>query len=271
MQKLAASCCLFVMISPLILSAHAEVISFETSKTSYASEENIRFSGIVQNKDIAADAIITIVINDPDGKFVLVTQVKPDHAGSFTAIIDTMSKFQINGTYHATAYTSTEDQGLSTNFDLSVKPKVTLSVPSIIKRQEITVGGNEIFLNIQSSSKISDFSFDEKSKRMSFKVTGDTGTNGMTIIPVGQVLQGPYVVTFDGQVWHDFEIFEDQVNGDMMRIRYPHSIHDITVTGTTVVPEFSSFVALILVVSIVSIVVFSAVARKNRSTLFAKN
>jgi len=272
MLKFVAIGFLFVMISPLVIPAHAEVISFETDKSSYASGEQIVFSGIVQNRDIAADAIITIVINDPNGKFVLVTQVKPDRAGTFGVIINDNSKFQANGMYHAIAYTSTEDQGLSTSFNLAVDSKVTLSSPSLIKRHEITVEGHQMFLNIQSSSSLGGVVFDEENKKLSFQVTGDTGSNGVTIIPVSQVLQGPYVVTFDGNFWKDFETYDDKTSGDtLMRIRYPLSTHEITVTGTAVVPEFSSFTSLVLVISIVSFVVFGAVARKNSLSLFTKN
>ncbi|HSF27402.1 MAG TPA: PEFG-CTERM sorting domain-containing protein [Nitrosopumilaceae archaeon] len=257
MQKLGVICCFVIMISSIVLPAHAEVISFETDKPSYVSGENIRFEGIVQQKDIISDAIITIVINDPEGKFVLVTQAKPDNAGSFYSIIDTVSRFQVNGTYHATAYTSTEDQGSSTNFDLFVTPAVSLSSPSIIKRQQITVGENKIFLNVQSSSMISDFAFDEGNKQISFKVTGDKGTSGVTLVPVSQVLEGPYVVTFDGQVWRDFQTVEDKNSGDtFLRIRYPHSTHEITITGTAVVPEFP-VTGLILVASMMTILIIT--------------
>ena len=256
------------MISPLVIQAHAEVISFETDKSSYTSGEQIVFSGIVQNKDIAADAIITIVINDPNGKFVLITQVKPDKAGSFGAIIKDDSKFKTDGMYHATAYTSTEDQGMSTSFNLKAGSKVTLSAPSIIKRHDITVGGKQMFLDIQSSSTLGGVVFDEENKKLSFQVTGATGTNGVTVIPVGEVLKGPYVVTFDGNYWQDFETYDDKTSGDtMMRIHYSHSTHEITVTGTEVVPEFSFFASLVLAVSIASLVLFGAVKRKNSLSL----
>ncbi|HSB57645.1 MAG TPA: hypothetical protein VLD38_07545 [Nitrosopumilaceae archaeon] len=264
MLKFATICFLFALIIPLVIPAHAEVISFKTDKSSYFAGEKIIFSGIVQSKDVAADAIITIVINDPNGKFVLVTQVKPDHAGSFGAIIVDNSKFQTSGTYHATAYTSTEDQGLSTSFNLETDSKVTLSPPSVIKRHEITVGGHSMFLNIQSSSTIGSVVFDEENKKISFQVTGSTGTTGTAIIPVSQVLKGPYVVTFDGNFWQDFEIYEDKTSGDtLMKIHYPHSTHEITITGTAVVPEFSSFASLVLLISVVSLVFLGFGSRKN--------
>ena len=272
MLKLAVISGLLVILALFVLPAYAEVISFETDKKSYVKGENIRFSGILRGKDVSTGASVTLVIADPNGKFVLVTQTSPDKTGSFQTMIDTQSRFLVNGTYHATAYTSSEDQSMSTSFDFSIgsnSGKVTLSPSSIITKQQITLLGNNIFLSVTSSSKISDFVFEEATKQISFKVTGNDGTNGATIIPIGQVMQGPYRVTLDGKDWRDFEIYKDKVTGDdFMRIRYQHTTHEITITGTVVVPEFSTTVALVLAVSIIFIIVFGVSARKYGTPSF---
>ena len=274
MLKLAAILDFLIITALFVLPVYAEVMSFETDKKSYVRGENVRFSGILQGKDVASGATVTVVIADPNGKFVLVTQTSPDKTGSFQTMIDTQSRFLVNGTYHATAYTSSEDQSMSTSFDFSIgsnSGQVTLSPSSIITRQQITLSGNNIFLGVTSSSKISDFIFVEANKQISFKVTGNNGTSGVTIIPVGQVMQGPYMVTLDEKDWQDFEIYKDKVTGDdFMRIRYHHSTHEITITGTAVVPEFSTTVAFVLAVSIIFIIGFGVSARKYDTLLFAR-
>lgn len=260
MRKTVIFSCISVIAFSFLLQANAEVISFEANKESYTAGENIIFDGIVQKKDLDEDATVTIVINDPEGQFVLVTQAKPDHAGSFQAVIDSLSKFQVNGTYHVTAYTSKENQGLSTSFDLiiikSLLPDVTLYGPSVIKTQKLIIGGKDVFLDIQSPSKISGFIFDENQKQISFTVTGEKETNGIVILPISQVLKGPYVVTIDDKIWRDYETFEDEYTNDtFIRIRYPSS-HEITITGAEVVPEFST-VALVFAASIIITIGFS--------------
>ena len=274
MLKLAAILDFLIITALFVLPVYAEVMSFETDKKSYVRGENVRFSGILQGKDVASGATVTVVIADPNGKFVLVTQTSPDKTGSFQTMIDTQSRFLVNGTYHATAYTSSENQSMSTSFDFSIgsnSGQVTLSPSSIITRQQITLSGNNIFLGVTSSSKISDFIFVEANKQISFKVTGNNGTSGVTIIPVGQVMQGPYMVTLDEKDWQDFEIYKDKVTGDdFMRIRYHHSTHEITITGTAVVPEFSTTVAFVLAVSIIFIIGFGVSARKYDTLLFAR-
>src|SRR5579885_347809 len=105
-----------------------------------------------------------------------------------------------------------------------------------------TATGNEIDLNIQSSSNVTDFSFNQTSKQISFKVSGQSGTNGTTIVQdVGKLLKGPYVVTFDGQVKTDYQTLTNKTTGDVIgiQITYHHSSHVITIAGAEVVPEFA--------------------------------
>src|SRR5579885_1147826 len=101
--------------------------------------------------------------------------------------------------------------------------------------------GNEIDLDIQSSSNITDFSFNQTSRQISFKVSGQSGTNGTTIVQdVGKLLKGPYVVTFDGQVKTDYQTLTNKTTGDVsIKIQYHHSSHVITIAGAEVVPEFA--------------------------------
>jgi hypothetical protein len=103
-----------------------------------------------------------------------------------------------------------------------------------------TATGNEIDLNIQSSSNITDFYFNQTSKQISFKVSGPSGTNGTTIVQdVGELLKGPYVVTFDGQVKTDYQTLTNKTTGDVsIKLQYHHSSHVITIAGAEVVPEF---------------------------------
>jgi hypothetical protein len=106
--------------------------------------------------------------------------------------------------------------------------------------------GNAIDVEIQSNSEISDFVFDEEQKRLSFKVQGEDETSGFTVIPISRVLDGPYTLTIDGNVTEDFQVVDDHVSGDIvLEIGYRHSAHDIVITGTNVVPEFTLHLILI--------------------------
>ena len=59
------------------------------------------------------------------------------------------------------------------------------------------------------------------------------------MIHIGSFLKGPYTVTFDGAAMTNFETATDNTTGDTtVTLHYHHSTHDVTVSGTQVVPEF---------------------------------
>lgn len=124
--------------------------------------------------------------------------------------------------------------------------------------QSVEVDGETIELSIQSSSTINGLTLDEASKKVALQV--DAQSDGTVIIPIGRILEGPYVVTIDGQETDDFE-----VNGqNEMTLEYPSSAQEITITGTNVVPEFPAIV-LGVIAAVVGVV---AVAGRIRTRPF---
>lgn len=110
----------------------------------------------------------------------------------------------------------------------------------------ITVAGNPVNMAVESSSSIEDFSFSEESRTISFTVAGSDDSRGVTIVPASWALEGPYVVTIDGQPTDDFVVIHDTTIPDaqtMIRLDYGHSVHDISITGAAVAPEFPPLVA----------------------------
>jgi hypothetical protein len=99
----------------------------------------------------------------------------------------------------------------------------------------VMVAGEEVNVAVESTSTISEFELDEATKTLSFKADG---TGAETLLSVGAVLEGPYTVMVDGTATEDFEESTD-ANG-VTTIRVPHAsgAHDVTITGTQVVPEF---------------------------------
>ena len=112
----------------------------------------------------------------------------------------------------------------------------------------VMVAGAEVQVEVESSSQISEFELDEASKTLSFNADG-SGTE--TVVMVGAVLEGPYTVMVDGQATQA----EEGEDGGVSTITVPHSSgsHEITITGTQVVPEFP-FAAVGIAAGLIGIV-----------------
>ncbi len=84
-----------------------------------------------------------------------------------------------------------------------------------------------ITIPIESTSNITEFSFNETAHQISFKASGDAGTNGTTILYVGQVLQEPYSLLLNGIPSTDFDIITNQTTGEKgIQITYRHDCID---------------------------------------------
>jgi hypothetical protein len=129
--------------------------------------------------------------------------------------------------------------------------------------QTLVLGKETIQLELRSNSTISEFKLDEANNGVTFKVDGETGTGGTTEIPIGRILEGPYTVTMDGQVTNNFVVTAPRASEEViMRISYTHSIHDVVVTGTNVVPEFPISL-LVMAAALGSILTLLVLARSR--------
>jgi len=118
------------MITLLLVStltpAFAEVTSFGLDKIFYTKGDQISFSGTV---DVKSKGLVTIVIRDSNGEFLLLTQafIQPDN--TFQRSLDTDKKFEDHGIHNATAFIIDLAKGKTASFDFSQDG--TLPVPSI--------------------------------------------------------------------------------------------------------------------------------------------
>ncbi len=121
--------------------------------------------------------------------------------------------------------------------------------------QMVSVDGQSIPLKIKSSSDVKNLKLDTDSKTISFTVEGSAGSLGITDVYPGSVLEGPYTVTIDGEPVEAIQITDPESGEEGIRIPYLHSIHEIKIMGTAVVPEFPitllPILALIIGIAIV--------------------
>jgi len=115
-----------LLLVSILTPAFAEVTSFELDKIFYTKGDQISFSGTV---DEESKGLVTIVIRDSNGEFLLLTQafIQPDN--TFQRNLDTDKKFEEHGIHNATAFILDLAKGKTTSFDFSQDG--TLPVPSI--------------------------------------------------------------------------------------------------------------------------------------------
>ncbi|MCK5628240.1 metallophosphoesterase [Candidatus Bathyarchaeota archaeon] len=105
-------------------------------------------------------------------------------------------------------------------------------------------------VTILSNSTLSMFAFSQPKKQMSFTVTGETGSTGYCdlTIPIALLDGAPWTVEVDG-VPQDYALNENATHS-FIYFTYTHSSPlSISITGTSVIPEFGSIQVLPLLLA----------------------
>jgi len=126
----------------------------------------------------------------------------------------------------------------------------------------VVANGNEVELSLASNSRVSDLRLDEEHKRVSFNVESSETSARFTTFSVDNVLEGPYIVTADGQPVTDFAVVKDETDNNKNTIQLTHesSVREISITGTNVVPEFP-YHALLIVSAVIGTIIATSRTR----------
>lgn len=122
-------------------------------------------------------------------------------------------------------------------------------------------------MDIASIFKVSDFASDKDAKKISFKIEGDAGTDGVTQIAIPKpLLNGQMTVLIDGQAVKpdsNAVIVSSDTDAQMtLKINYHHSERKVEVTGTNVVLEFP--VSMTVMAAVVGAAVAATIAASKR-------
>jgi predicted secreted protein with PEFG-CTERM motif len=140
--------------------------------------------------------------------------------------------------------------GQSTIFKTQVE--LTGGVPSGVECDLNELNANNYCIPYSiTGATVSSSSLDTKNKSIVIMLSdSDEGT--LAIKPSTDIIKGISLVLVDGQEWDDVTI-----SGNDVTIMFPAGTEEIEVIGTFVVPEFDSLAVLILIISIITVVVFS--------------
>jgi len=133
-----------------------------------------------------------------------------------------------------------DNKGISINGGGYVDVTYYSEIPK--KIQEVQWKEDKFNVEIITDSKIDEFNFDQESKSISFQV--NEKNKFVTINMEEELLGGPYVILLnDEQIkYSKHSIKENHISLSMK----PESSGEIRIIGTTVIPEFSMFIPLIM-------------------------
>jgi len=133
-----------------------------------------------------------------------------------------------------------DKKGISINNGGYVNVDYYSEMPKII--QEVQWKEDKFNVEIITDSEIDEFNFDQESKSISFQV--NEKNKFVTINMEEKLLGGPYVILLnDEQIkYSKYSIKENHISLSMK----PESSGEIIIIGTTVIPEFSMFIPLIM-------------------------
>jgi len=158
--------------------------------------------------------------------------------------------------------------GPSTNVEDSTY-HLTIEEPiSNVFEEEVTLEDESIVVELNSSSTVTDFNFDEQARQVSFRVSGNGITEGVTTLPISRLLEGPYAVSVDGDLATSFATYRNQETGDTdIQLVYEPGTHDIAITGTKVVPEFP-YSSIFLLLGVMSVIVILGKTKLVNNPIF---
>ena len=131
-------------------------------------------------------------------------------------------------------------KGISLNYGGSATIQYYSNTPKIIK--EVQWEENKFDVEIITDSKIDKFNFEQTSKSISFQVNEEDKL--VTIIMSEELLGGPYLIFLDDEKIKFNKTMKNE-NNIVLNIK-PEVSGEIVIIGTTVIPEFSMFIPLIM-------------------------
>jgi predicted secreted protein with PEFG-CTERM motif len=201
---------------------------------------------------------IQITIYDPDGKVVYSPTIPLEKNGSFKNIARVESSWVTNGVYTIEATSSKLPDSIATTqvqLQKSSAPGTTIPTGPSIVVSGFTVGHNQL-------GKVQSASVNPEQKTVTFMLSGQiTGGTISLQLPNG-LITNPNAVWVDGVQVTDFEITRNS-GSTTLSIPVNSDSKEVVIMGASVVPEFGSIAALILVIAIVSTIIVTNKAKNS--------
>ena len=247
------------------MSADSEnSFTVETSKHLYKPGDNVKIEGSIWSgliTELGGANQISLQVLDNNGTVVNDGKAQINSDGQYS------TEFILPANAKQGAYTINAKIDASADLVGSLTLKAQGSLQSSAKFVVVSPNafavkaeGKDFDVNVASNSTVSNVQFNGQAKKISFTVSGETGTKGTTDIVIPKsLLSGNISVMIDGQVMSQSDVIvtNDTQDETTLEINYHHSTHTIDIVGTNAVPEFGQLASIVLGISVMSIIVFS--------------
>lgn len=179
----------------------------------------------------------------PDGAYELSIPLKDNSTRSFFDEV----------TVSADGYKSTTAKS-NVTVELEKMPAITIagvvisqkplspSVETVLMRTGTLIfehEGRQYDVGLQTNSRVLDATFDAPSKSISINLEGVQDATGKSDFSIPkEFMAGPFAISLDGRLAEGFNITENQTHATIA-VEHEHDLQEITIRGTTAVPEFS--------------------------------
>ncbi|MEM2994400.1 MAG: hypothetical protein QXI91_00065 [Candidatus Bathyarchaeia archaeon] len=139
------------------------------------------------------------------------------------------------------------------------------TIVSVFERKLHKIQLNEQTFNIitESNSNVTNLSLDVGGKMLTFYVEGSNGTLGFCNLTIPKsLMSGPWQIEIDGKPLTTFIHYENSTHS-FIHIEYTHTLHQINIVATWIIPEFQSHL-LLLGFLILSTITFASVKRRTK-------
>jgi hypothetical protein len=127
----------------------------------------------------------------------------------------------------------------------------------------VNVDGQTFYVVIVGNSTISSFAFDETANSVSFSVSAATGSAGFCDVIIPETfLIGPYTVKIDGFTIEP--VISSNGTHVSIHFSYTHSIHEIEIVGSAIIPEFPT--NMLLLASVCAMSLLALLIKKKRKS-----
>ena len=229
-------------------------ITIWTDEALYDHESKIVVEGTVSAIRVGAEIGLVVIGPPPFNNIVTIAQIPVTSDGTWKTTLNTGgASWKYDGTY--TIKVTYGNQAVNNRALVELTGGV-IQIGAGCGPGELSASGQCIPYTITAGS-VSGAMFSAASNSLTVQISGlMDGT--LTITPSVDAIRGIFMVLVDGEEWDDVEI-----NGNEVIVHFPAGTNEIEIIGTFAIPEFGTIAALILVVSIISIIVVSSRTRLN--------